>query len=158
MWRDGSFFPNLCPADTTLLQTLQDLNHRTEAVPRHRGLTHRAFARLSVCVFVVPSPCKRCLYRSGDTFTHFCVTCFATFPPFIRNCFLGRLGGSVGEATNFGSGHDLPVCGFQLRIGLCADSSEPGACFRFCLPLSLLLPHSYSVSQKINTEKLKKKS
>uniref|UniRef100_A0ABI7WM50 protein-tyrosine-phosphatase n=1 Tax=Felis catus TaxID=9685 RepID=A0ABI7WM50_FELCA len=39
-----------------------------------------------------------------------------------------------------GSGHDLPVRGFEPRVGLCADSSEPGACFGFCLSLSLLLP------------------
>ena len=38
---------------------------------------------------------------------------------------------------DFGSGHDLMVHGFEPRIGLCADSSEPGACLRFCLPLSL---------------------
>ena len=25
----------------------------------------------------------------------------------------------------------------ELRIGLCAHSSEPGACFGFCIPLSL---------------------
>ena len=25
----------------------------------------------------------------------------------------------------FGSGHDLMVCGFEPRVGLCVDSSEP---------------------------------
>ena len=34
-------------------------------------------------------------------------------------------------------GHDLAVWGFELRIGFCADSSEAGACFRFCVSLSL---------------------
>ena len=29
---------------------------------------------------------------------------------------------------------DLRVCEFEPRIGLCAESSEPGDCFRFCLP------------------------
>ena len=64
----------------------------------------------------------------------------------------GRLGGS---------GHDLTVCGFGLRVGLCADSSEPGACFGFCvcvcvslsllsLSLSLFLPLS-----KINIQERK---
>ena len=53
------------------------------------------------------------------------------------NSELGHLGGSVGEASNFGSGHDLTVCGFEPRVGLCADSSEPGACFGFCVSLSL---------------------
>ena len=39
--------------------------------------------------------------------------------------------------SDFDSGHDLTVCGFQPRIGLCAHSSEPGACFQFCVSLSL---------------------
>ena len=54
--------------------------------------------------------------------------------------YSGRLGGSVGWASDFGSGHDLAVCEFEPRVGLCADSSEPGACFRFCTSLSLSLP------------------
>ena len=40
---------------------------------------------------------------------------------------LGRLGGSVSEVSDFGSGHDLAVCEFKPCVGLCADSSEPGA-------------------------------
>ena len=36
-----------------------------------------------------------------------------------------------------GSGHDLTVREFEPRVGLCADSSEPGACFGFCVSLSL---------------------
>ena len=31
----------------------------------------------------------------------------------------------------------ISVCEFEPRFGLCADSSEPGACFRFCVSLSL---------------------
>ena len=54
----------------------------------------------------------------------------------------GRLGGSVGWAADFGSGNDLAVRGFEPRVGLCADSSEPGACFGFCVSLSLTLPCS----------------
>ena len=64
-----------------------------------------------------------------------------------------HLGGSVGEASNFRSGHDLTVYGFKSHIRLCADSLEPGACFRFCvLPLSAppLLALCLSLSQKIN--------
>ena len=38
---------------------------------------------------------------------------------------LGRLGGSVDEANDFGSGHDLTVCVFKPHVGLCADSAEP---------------------------------
>ena len=44
-------------------------------------------------------------------------------------------GAWVAQSVDFGSGHDLTVCG----VGLCADSSEPGACFGFCVPLSLLM-------------------
>ena len=67
----------------------------------------------------------------------------------------GCLGGSVGWASDFGSGHDLAVREFEPRIGLWADSSEPGACFGFCVSLSLcpssppaVLCLSLSVSQK----------
>ena len=31
----------------------------------------------------------------------------------------------------------LGVCGFEPHIGPCTDSSEPGACFRFCVSLPL---------------------
>ena len=49
--------------------------------------------------------------------------------------------------ANFGSGHDLTVCAFKPNVWLCADSSDPGACFRFCVPLCFwCLPHSCSVS------------
>ena len=62
---------------------------------------------------------------------------------------MGRLGGSVGWTSDFGSGHDLAVREFEPHVGLCADSSEPGACFRFCVSLSLTLPvHALSLSQK----------
>ena len=65
----------------------------------------------------------------------------------------GCLGGSVGWASNFGSGHDLAVHGFEPRVGLCADSSEPGACFGFCVSLSLCPSPSHALSiclSKIN--------
>ena len=62
----------------------------------------------------------------------------------------GRLGGSVGQASDFGSGHDLTVHEFEPRVRLCADSSGPGACFRFCVSLSLCPSpaHTLSLSQK----------
>ena len=50
---------------------------------------------------------------------------------------MGCLGGSVGWASDFGSGHDLTIREFKPRIRLCADSSEPGACLGFCVSLSL---------------------
>ena len=65
---------------------------------------------------------------------------------------MGRLGGSVGQASDFSSGHDLEVREFEPRVGLWADGSEPGACFRFCVSLSLSAPPPFmlclSLSQK----------
>ena len=66
---------------------------------------------------------------------------------------MGCPGGSVGSASDFGSGHDLEVSGFEPHVGLCADSSEPEACFGFCVYVSLsarpLLMLSLSLS-KVN--------
>ena len=45
---------------------------------------------------------------------------------------------SVGR-PDFGSRHDLTLCGFEPCVGLCADSWEPGACFGFCVSLSFSL-------------------
>ena len=59
-----------------------------------------------------------------------------------------RLGGSVGWASGFGSGHDLAVCEFQLRVGVCADGSEPGASFRLCVPFSFC-PHPLTVCSSL---------
>ena len=43
-------------------------------------------------------------------------------------------------------------------MGLSSDSSEPEACFRFCVSLSLTLPRSHSVSlSKINILKILEK-
>ena len=49
----------------------------------------------------------------------------------------GTWGGSVGWVSDFSSGHDLTVRGFEPRVGLCADSSEPGTCLGFCVSLAL---------------------
>ena len=51
--------------------------------------------------------------------------------------FGGAPGWLGGEASHFGSGHDLTARGSEPRVGLCADGSEPGACFGFCVSLSL---------------------
>ena len=61
------------------------------------------------------------------------------------------------QVSDFSSGHDLAVYEFEPRVGLCADSSEPGACFRCCVSLALLpLPiRALSLSQiKINIRKI----
>ena len=51
------------------------------------------------------------------------------------------------------------VCEFESRVGLCADSSEPGACFRFCVSLSLSLSPTHPclclfLSQNTNIKKI----
>ena len=69
--------------------------------------------------------------------------------------FWGHLGGSFSWASDFGSGHDLAVCGFELRIGLCGDSSEPGACFGFCLLLSSPPPVVLCLSLSFKNKKKK---
>ena len=51
----------------------------------------------------------------------------------------GRLGGSVCRASDFGSGRDLAVCGFEPHIGLPVVSAEP-ASDSPCLSLSLSAP------------------
>ena len=42
--------------------------------------------------------------------------------------------------------HDLAVRGFEPRIGLCTDSLEPGACFGFCVSLSLCSSSAHILS------------
>ena len=54
----------------------------------------------------------------------------------------GKILTQITSASDFGSGRDLAVREFEPRVGLCAGSSEPGACFGFCVSLSLPLPHS----------------
>ena len=63
-----------------------------------------------------------------------------------KRMYLGRLGGSVGWAADLSSGHDLLVHEFEPRVGLCADSLEPGACFRFCVSLSLCISPTRTLS------------
>ena len=60
----------------------------------------------------------------------------------------GCLHGSISQVADFSSGHDLTVCDFKPCVGLCVDSSEPGTCFRFCLPLSPCAPSQLVLSLK----------
>ena len=91
------------------------------------------------------------IVHKADARKHYCIKTTV----FIYNINKeGRLGGSVGEASEFGSGHDLAVRGFKPRVGLCADSSEPARSLLriLCLPLrpSPTGALSHCVSQKIN--------
>ena len=52
---------------------------------------------------------------------------------------MGHLGGSVKRLTSA----QVMIswfCELEPHFGLCADSSEPGACLRFCVSLSLSAP------------------
>ena len=69
---------------------------------------------------------------------------------------MGHLGGSVCWASDFGSGHDLTVRGFEPRVGLCADSSEPEACLLRILRLPLNLPLPCSCSPSLSFSKMNK--
>ena len=70
---------------------------------------------------------------------------------------MGHLGGSVGQESNFGSGHDLGVHGFEPHVQLCGDSSELRVCFGFCVSLSFHTPelihfsHALSAADKAGT-------
>ena len=72
-----------------------------------------------------------------------------------KGSVLGHLGASGGQASDCGSGHDLTARGLGPRVGLCADGSEPGACFGFCVSFSLCpSPSSFSLSK--NKKKIKR--
>ena len=67
-------------------------------------------------------------------------------------------GTSVGQSVktptlDFGSGHDLIVCGIDLCIRLCADNVEPAWDFPFFS--SLCAPSLLELSLKINKYTLK---
>ena len=79
-----------------------------------------------------------------------CQTYNQLFHILINNLIQGRLGGLVSWASNFGSGHDLMVREFEPRVGLCAVSSEPGACFIFCVSLSLCPSPTHALSLSKN--------
>ena len=63
---------------------------------------------------------------------------------------LGCLGGTVGWASDFISSHDLMVCEFKPCVGLCADSSEPGAYLGFCVFLSLCPSPTHTLSVSLS--------
>ena len=64
-----------------------------------------------------------------------------------RAADLGHLGGSVGDASSFGPGHDLAVRELEPHLGLCADGVEP-ARDSLSLFLSALPPGALTGSEK----------
>ena len=85
------------------------------------------------------------------------------FVHFVLNLSVGAPGWRSRLSVRLQPGHDLAVREFEPRVRLWADGSEPGACFRFCVSLSLCPSpvHALSLSvPKINKnveKKLKKK-
>ena len=71
----------------------------------------------------------------------------------VKMCTKG-MPGWLSQLSNFSSGHNLTVLGFETHIGLCADSSEPGICFRFCVCLSLC---PYPACARVGTRSLSKR-
>ena len=61
-----------------------------------------------------------------------------------------RGGLGVGWASDFGPGHDLIVREFEPCLGLCADGSEPGAGFGFCVSSSLCPSHVHALSRSVS--------
>ena len=75
-----------------------------------------------------------------------------------RKWAFGAPGWLSGLSSDFSSGHDLATCEFEPRVRLCADGSEPGDCFRFCVSLCLcpFPAHALSLSfcqKQINIKK-----
>ena len=52
----------------------------------------------------------------------------------------------VAQSVKCPTSAQVTVCGFKPLIGLCADRSEPGACFEFCVCLSAPSPFTLSLS------------
>ena len=73
-----------------------------------------------------------------------------------RKYSLGAPGWRSRLSVRLQPGHDLAVREFEPRVGLWADGLEPGACFQFCVSLSLCPSpvHALSLSvPKINKKK-----
>ena len=51
-----------------------------------------------------------------------------------------------------GSGHYLTAHGFEPSVRLCADSSQPGACFGFCVSLSLCPSPTHVLSPSLKNK------
>ena len=96
-----------------------------------------------MCVLI-----KTCV-SAGDCL-YYDSTIPAPHPPQFKMKIMGPLSGSVGWASDFGSGHDLTVCEFEPHIGLCADSLEPGTCFGFCASLSLCPSPAHALSLSVS--------
>ena len=64
----------------------------------------------------------------------------------------GEPGGLRRLSVDFGSGHDLVVREFEPHVGVWADSSGPGACFGFCVSLSLCSSPAHTLSLSLKNK------
>ena len=62
----------------------------------------------------------------------------------------GQPGGSFGQGSDLGSGHDLTVCEFKPRIGLSAVSAESAWDYLCLRPSPSLLALSLSLSLSLS--------
>ena len=69
-------------------------------------------------------------------------------PQNIKNRNTGAPGWLCWLSTDFSSGHDLTVHERKPHVRLCADSSEPGTWFGFCVSLSLCPSSAHTLSIK----------
>ena len=60
--------------------------------------------------------------------------------------------------SDFGSGHDLTARDFEPRVGLCADSSEPGAASESVFPSLSAPPPAYALCLSLSKINMKQKS
>ena len=65
---------------------------------------------------------------------------------FFLSFHLGAPGWRSRLSVRLQPGHDLAVREFEPRVGLWAGGSEPGACFRFCVSLSLCPTPAHALS------------
>ena len=72
-----------------------------------------------------------------------------------RKAAVGAPGWRSRLSVRLQPGHDLAVREFEPRVGLWAEGSEPGACFRFCVSLSLCPSPVHALSLSVPKIKIK---
>ena len=146
------FFFFLSIKATYMFQSLQAIvtihrKYRHKSVTK-TGLAHRLYSLLTP-VLVLPAAGMFCLQVILLLSFHFKCLLF-------RKAIPGAPGWRSRLSVRLQPGHDLAVREFEPRVALWADGSEPGACFRFCVSLSLCPSpvHALSLSvPKINKKR-----
>ena len=92
---------------------------------------------------------------------HWLIYCMLIISPrkMTKNMLKKKPIGAPGWRSRLGvrlrPGHDLAVREFEPRVRLWAEGSEPGACFRFCVSLSLCPSPIHALS--LSVPKMKKR-